>query len=149
MTQALTGCILCARNSLLVTIPPPGRTRQAIRAYLQDRYARGLLSPPKLAEAMELKPGMVNAILRGEKNFPMHRIDGAAAFFELSVAELVTRSEQLLESQETQRAAEFTSTMAGESFRRADGTTEPRRAIDLGADPTTGARRRASDPGVA
>ncbi len=116
------------------------RTAEAIRLYLCDRYERGLLQAPKLAEAMHLKPGMVNAFLRGDRDFPMHRIDEAAAFLELSVVELVERAKAFVEQQETQRADVNTAT-AGPRFRRSDGSLSPdTRRQDVG--PPGGRERR-------
>lgn len=51
---------------------------------------------------MGVSPNMVRAIVRGEKGFPMNRIEAVAKFYELSIDELIARSKVLAEQREAQ-----------------------------------------------
>lgn len=110
-------------------------TAEVIRLFLAERQRRGLLVGAKLAKAMDLKPSMMSMIMRGEREFPMQRIDRAAEFFRMSVIEFITTAEQ-----ETQRSA------AAEQ--RATGTAGPtfpmpdRRAVNGGSPSGVPERRR-------
>lgn len=84
-------------SSLSVLLFAPVRTAEVVRTYLQMRWVAGTLVPAKLSAAMGFKPksGMMSMLLRGERDFPMDRIDQAAEFFGYGLAEDFVRDARL------------------------------------------------------
>lgn len=68
------------------------RIADVIAEFLRYRYESGQLVQANFAVAIGLHKTTVNAVIRGDKSFPMYYVDECAAFFGMDVPEFIAHA---------------------------------------------------------